>query len=76
MFIFNTATTANGFLADPHDSLEWLFQVKGEAPDMEPFTRTVSVFVMGSSTYEWLLNTENMLKHPEKWTGFFGERPS
>ncbi len=76
MFIFNTATTANGFLADPNNSLEWLFQVKSEAPDMEPFTQTVSVFVMGSSTYEWLLNTENMLEHPEKWTGFFGDRPS
>ena len=76
MFIFNTATTANGFLADPNNSLEWLFQVKSEAPDMEPFTQTVSVFVMGSSTYEWLLTTENMLEHPEKWTGFFGDRPS
>ncbi|MBD2765858.1 dihydrofolate reductase [Kocuria sp. cx-455] len=76
MFIFNTATTANGFLADPNDSLEWLFQVKSEAPDMEPFTRTVSVFVMGSSTYEWLLHTENILGFPEKWTEFFGERPT
>ncbi|GAA2121084.1 dihydrofolate reductase family protein [Kocuria atrinae] len=76
MFVFNTATTANGFLADPHDSLEWLFQVKSEAPDMEPFTETVSVFVMGSSTYEWLLNTENMLGQPEKWVEFFGDRPS
>ncbi len=76
MFIFNTATTANGFLADPNNSLEWLFQVESEAPDMEPFTQTVSVFVMGSSTYEWLLNIENMLEHPDKWTGFFGDRPS
>lgn len=37
MFIFNTATTANGFLADPNNSLEWLFQVKSEAPDMGLF---------------------------------------
>lgn len=36
-FVFNTATTANGFLADPHDSLGWLFQVRGESPDLEPF---------------------------------------
>lgn len=75
MFIFNTATTANGFLADPDDSLDWLFQVNSEAPDMEPFTDTVTVFVMGSATYEWLLTTENMLDLPEKWTGFFGDRP-
>lgn len=43
---------------------------------MGPFTQTVSVFVMGSSTYEWLFHTEDMLSHPKKWTGFFGERPS
>lgn len=57
MIVYNTATTANGFLATPDDSLDWLFQVQGEAPDMAPFTETVTVSVMGSSTYEWLLNT-------------------
>ena len=39
MFTFNTATTTNGVLADPDDSLEWLSQVKSEAPDTEPFTK-------------------------------------
>ena len=32
MFIFNTATTANGFLADPHDSLEWLIPGQERGP--------------------------------------------
>ena len=39
MFIFNTATTTSGVLADPADSLGWLSQVKSEAPDTEPFTK-------------------------------------
>lgn len=75
-FVFNTATTANGFLADPHDSLGWLFQVQGESPDMEPFLAAVRVYVMGSSTYEWLLRNEKMLEQPERWRSFFGDRPA
>ena len=74
MIVYNTATTANGFLATPQDSLDWLFQVQGEAPDMEPFTETVTVAVMGSSTYQWLLDTQQILDQPYKWQEFFGER--
>lgn len=75
VIVYNTATTANGFLADPQDSLEWLFQVTGEAPDMAPFTESVTVFVMGASTYEWLLTTGGMREDPAEWRAFFGERP-
>ena len=74
MIVYNTATTANGFLATPDDSLEWLFQVEGQAPDMEPFTRAVSVTVMGSTTYRWLLETQQMLEYPQQWQEFFGDR--
>lgn len=75
VIIYNTATTANGFLADPHDSLEWLFRVRGEAPDMSAFTESVTAFVMGSSTYEWLLTTGGMRANPAQWQEFFGHRP-
>lgn len=72
--IYNTATTLNGFLADDDDSLSWLFAVPG-ATDAESefavFLRGVGALVMGSTTYEWLIEHENLLEHPEKW--FYGE---
>lgn len=65
--VFNTATTANGFLADEHDSLDWLFAVQGETPDMTPFTDGVGVLVMGSHNYEWLLWQDDVLHSPGVW---------
>ncbi len=73
--IYYTATTLNGYLATEDDSLQWLFDVGGEKPDMSGFFATVSVAVMGSTTYEWLLREEDMLAQPEKWRAFFGDRP-
>lgn len=52
---YYTATTLDGFIADPHHSLDWLFQF-GEATDDYPgFIAEVGAVAMGSSTYEWLL---------------------
>lgn len=73
--VFSTATTANGYLATPEDSLDWLFAVQGEAPDMAEFTASVAVVAMGSTTYEWILRHEDLLERPEKWREFFGPRP-
>lgn len=73
--VYNTATTLNGFLATEDDSLQWLFDVGGEEPDMDAFTAGVSVVVMGSTTYEWLLREMDLLDHPEKWAKYYGTRP-
>lgn len=73
--IFDTASSLNGFLADSEDSLDWLFAIPGEAPDMDDFLASVTVVVAGSSTYEWLLEHEDALGHPETWPQFFGDRP-
>jgi dihydrofolate reductase len=75
--IYNTATSLNGFIADPAGSLSWLFEVPLEgAPDNEEFMRGVSVLVYGSTTYEWVLREENLLEEPAKWQGFYGSRPT
>lgn len=76
-FIYNTATSLNGFIADEDNSLEWLFAV--EAPDpatQEQFMARVGVLIEGSTTYEWVLREENLLEHPEKWAEFYGSRPT
>jgi dihydrofolate reductase len=68
--IFNTATTLNGFLADDDDSLSWLFAVPG-ADEAESgfggFLEGIGSIVMGSATYEWIVDHESLVDHPEKW---------
>lgn len=53
---YYTASSLDGFIADPQHSLEWLFQLGDpEDTDSASFMAGVGVLAMGSSTYEWLL---------------------
>ena len=52
--VYYTATTLDGFIADPNDSLEWLLRQTEEPPD-DGFIDGVGAIVMGSTTYEWVL---------------------
>ncbi|SDB80142.1 Dihydrofolate reductase [Raineyella antarctica] len=70
-FVYYTASTLNGFLADPDNSLAWLFAVDSPEPDVSDVLDTVTVSVMGSTTYEWVLDHEDLLAHPEKWEASF-----
>jgi dihydrofolate reductase len=72
-FVYSTATSLNGFIADESNSLDWLFAVGDmDGEPMAEFMRGVGVQVMGSTTYEWLLRHESLLEEPEKWGMFFG----
>lgn len=53
---YYTAATLDGFIADDHHSLDWLFQVPepGNA-DYPAFIARVGALAMGASTYEWVL---------------------
>ena len=73
---FDTATTINGWIADEHNSLAWLFAVpNGDEPDDELMPSGAAVMVEGSTTYQWLLDTEDVLARPEKWRDFHGDTP-
>ncbi|WP_106813863.1 dihydrofolate reductase family protein [Microbacterium timonense] len=77
--VFYTATTLNGFLADDHDSLDWLFAApggEGGDDDFQQFLAGMGVLVQGSSTYRWVLEHEDLVAHPEKWPGYYGDRPT
>lgn len=77
--IYNTAATLNGFIADEHNSLQWLFDVPGNdhaESDFSTFLSAVSVIVMGSTTYEWLVDQLDLLNSPENWTKTYGSRPT
>jgi dihydrofolate reductase len=73
-----TATSLDGFIADPDNSLDWLFKVEqGEGADQvwSGFIGQVGALAMGATTYSWILDHEHLLEHPEKWQEYYGDRP-
>ena len=77
--VYYTATTFDGFIADPSDSLDWLFAVPDAAEaeaGIDSFMDRMGVLVEGSTTYEWVVRHDQLLEHPEKWAEFYGNRPT
>src|SRR6056297_1828734 len=67
---YYTATSIDGYIADDENSLGWLFQfgqIQSMQDDYPRFIKDVGAAAMGSTTYEWIVEQENMLEHPEKW---------
>lgn len=67
---YYTATTLDGFIADPDDSLAWLFtraRDEGGPLDYGAFVAEVGALAMGSTTYEWILDHEFAGKEPAEW---------
>ena len=68
---YYTATSIDGFIADADNSLEWLFQVEGDAEGMDQeypsFIADVGAMAMGSTTYEWIADYTGFLDDPSKW---------
>ena len=65
---FYTATTLDGFIADEHDSLEWLFtqpQDEGGPMSYDDFIKDVGAMAMGATTYQWLV--DHLAKSGAKW---------
>lgn len=76
---FFTATTLDGFIADPSDSLDWLFAVPEAAEaeaGIDSFMDRIGVLVEGSTTYEWVVRHDQLLEYPEKWAQFYADRPT
>ena len=56
---YYTAATLDGFIADPDDSLEWLFRQEQDNSgplNYDEFIQNIGAIVMGSTTYEWSLD--------------------
>jgi dihydrofolate reductase len=73
---YYTATSIDGFIADEHNSLDWLFAISDSDDRFGAFFAGVGAMAMGSTTYEWVLEHEQLLEHPEKWTDSYGDRPT
>lgn len=67
---YYTATSLDGFIADPEHSLDWLF-IRERDPEgplsYEGFIAEVGALAMGSTTYEWILRHEFEGKEPAEW---------
>jgi dihydrofolate reductase len=71
---YYTATSIDGFIADANNSLEWLFQFgddpgsvegsEGVEPSYPAFIAEVGAMAMGSTTYEWVVEHEDLRNHP------------
>ena len=67
---YYTATTLDGFIADPNHSLDWLFtrrQDKDGPMNYGEFIAGVGALAMGSTTYEWILDHEFRDKDRLEW---------
>jgi dihydrofolate reductase len=71
-----TATTIDEFIADQHNSLDWLFEVEHRDDRFAPFFAGVGAFAMGATTYEWVLQHEKLLDQPDKWRQWYGDMPA
>jgi dihydrofolate reductase len=67
---YYTATTVDGFIADPNHSLDWLFK-RDQDPagplNYADFIVGIGAVAMGSTTYEWILDHEFAGKDPSEW---------
>jgi dihydrofolate reductase len=76
---YYTATTIDGYIADPDNSLDWLFEVGDGRDDENPFATFfagVGAFAMGATTYRWVLDHEQLLDNPQKWKEYYGDVPA
>jgi dihydrofolate reductase len=67
---YYTATTLDGFIADPDNSLDWLFTHRREPEgplNYGEFIAGVGVLAMGSTTYEWIVDHEFAGTDPAEW---------
>jgi dihydrofolate reductase len=67
--VFYTAMTLDGYLADEHDSLDWLFtqDQDNKGPlNYDEFIATIGAIAMGATTYEWVLGHND--RTGDNWT--------
>jgi dihydrofolate reductase len=67
---YYTATTLDGFIADPDNSLAWLFtrqREPGGALTYDAFIAGVGAIAMGRTTYEWIVDHQFSGEDEGRW---------
>lgn len=73
---YYTATSFDGFIADQDNSLDWLFEVEDADNPFGAFFQDVGAFVMGATTYQWVLEHDALVDRPIKWADYYGDTPA
>ena len=76
---YYTATTLDGFIADPDNSLDWLFKIKRDEQgpmNYEDFIAEVGALAMGATTYEWILDNASWPYQQPSWVFTHRELPT
>jgi dihydrofolate reductase len=75
--VYFTASTLDGFIADEHHSLDWLFEVPHPEGDTtwDQFIDRIGSMAMGATTYEWVVEHHELLANPDQWHAFYDDRP-
>jgi dihydrofolate reductase len=74
---YYTATTLDGYIADADNSLQWLFEAdSGSNSEFADFFSSVGAFAMGRTTWEWVIDHEDLRSSPAKWHEYYGDVPS
>ena len=76
---YYTACTLDGFIADEHNSLDWLFETPhgDDESAWDSLMAQTGALVMGATTYAWMTAQHpEMLQGPEQWHAWYGERPA
>ena len=69
---YYTASSLDGFIAGPNDSLDWLFPLGDVADTSYPkFIEEVGALAMGSATYQWML--QNVVSGPKAQPWPYGQ---
>lgn len=75
---YYTATSLDGFLADPDNSLDWLLEIDdlgdastAAADQFQTFFSQVGAFCLGATTYQWVMDREG----PDGWLRAYGDLP-
>jgi len=75
---FFTATSLDGYLADPDGSLDWLFNSPhgdGGENRWNEFFSQVGAMAMGATTYRWAVDHEKLVENPQRWHEYYGDVP-
>lgn len=67
------------YIADEHNSLDWLFaadQPSEQDDGWEQFLAGVGAMACGATTYEWVVEHENLQENPQRWNEIYPGRPT